>query len=62
MIQIKNGKKPTLQQKKLMRAHRLVPENWLVVKNTPEYLEVVSKTALKKVCRKVKTRKIVKDG
>lgn len=39
-----------------------MPENWLVVKNTPEYLEVVSKTALKKVCRKVKTRKIVKDG
>ena len=29
---MKNGKRPTLQQKKLMRSHGLTPENWLVVK------------------------------
>ena len=46
---MKNGKRPTLQQKKLMRSHGLTPENWLVVKNTQEFLEVVSRTSLKKI-------------
>ena len=46
---MKNGKAPTRGQKKIMRAHGLVPENWLVVKNLPDTLEVVSRTALKKI-------------
>ena len=29
---MKNGKAPTREQKKIMKAHGLVPENWLVVK------------------------------
>lgn len=45
---MKNGKHPTLAQKKFMKSHGLDPENHLVVKNTQEFLEVVSKTALKK--------------
>lgn len=57
---MKNGKKPTLQQKMLMRSHGLVPENWLVVKNTQEYLEVVSRISLKKIGGKPKTRKLSK--
>lgn len=53
---MKNGKAPTRGQKKIMRAHGLVPENWLVVKNLPDTLEVVSRTALKKIGRKPRTR------
>ena len=52
---MKNGKAPTRGQKKIMRAHGLVPENWLVVKNLPDTLEVVSRTALKKIGRKPRT-------
>lgn len=58
---MKNGKRPTLQQKKLMRSHGLVPENWLVVKNTQEYLEVVSRISLKKIEGKPKLRKLIKE-
>ena len=39
---MKNGKRPTLQQKLIMKSHGLQPDNWLVVKNTTEHLEVVS--------------------
>ena len=41
---MKNGKRPTLSQKKEMRVHGLKPENWLVVKDT-KFLEVVSGAA-----------------
>lgn len=53
---MKNGKAPTREQKKIMKAHGLVPENWLVVKNLPDSLEVVSRVSLKKVGGKPKTR------
>ena len=53
---MKNGKKPTLEQKKIMKAHGLVPENWLVVKNLSDYIEVVSRVSMKKVGRKPKKR------
>lgn len=43
---MKNGKAPTREQKKIMKAHGLVPENWLVVKNLPDSLEVVSRVSL----------------
>ena len=52
---MKNGKAPTREQKKIMKAHGLVPENWLVVKNLPDSLEVVSRVSLKKVGGKPKT-------
>lgn len=55
---MKNGKAPTREQKKIMKAHGLVPENWLVVKNLPDSLEVVSRVSLKKVGGKPKTRTI----
>lgn len=45
---MKNGKHPTLAQKKFMKSCGLDPDDHLVVKNTQEFLEVVSKTALKK--------------
>ena len=55
---MKNGKAPTREQKKIMKAHGLLPENWLVVKNLPDSLEVVSRMSLKKVGGKQKTRTI----
>lgn len=60
---MKNGKVPTLRQKKLIKSHGFDPENHLVVKNTPEFLEVVSRTALKKLDlsgKKPRTRKLYK--
>jgi len=57
---MKNGKAPTLEQKKIMKAHGLVPENWLVIKNLPDTLEVVSRMSLKKVGAKPRTRKLSK--
>ena len=41
---MKNGKAPTREQKKIMKAHGLVPENWLVVKNLPDSEEGWRKT------------------
>ena len=52
---MKNGKAPTREQKKIMKAH------WLVVKNLPDSLEVVSRVSLKKVGGKPKTRTISKS-
>lgn len=49
-----------MEQKKVMKAHGLIPENWLVVKNLPEYLEVVSRASLKKVGGKPRIRSISK--
>ena len=57
---MKNGKRPTLQQKLIMKSHGLEPDNWLVVKNTTEYMEVVSRMSLKKIVGKPKIRKLFK--
>ena len=38
---MKNGKHPTLAQKKFMKSCGLDPDDHLVVKNTQEFLEVV---------------------
>ena len=59
---MKNGKKPTLQQKLIMKSHGLQPDNWLVVKNTTEHLEVVSRMSLKKIGGKPKIRRLSKAG
>lgn len=45
---MKNGKLPTLAQKKFLRTKGLDPDAWLVVKSTGKSLEVVSRIALKK--------------
>lgn len=41
---MKNGKVPTLEQKKIMKAHGLNPDSWLVVKNLPGSLTIVSRS------------------
>ena len=38
---MKNGKRPTVAQKKLLKAMGLIPENWLIVKNEPDRMTVV---------------------
>ncbi|MCR4442176.1 MAG: hypothetical protein QHH10_08105 [Peptococcaceae bacterium] len=38
---MKNGKRPTMRQKLLMKSRRLNPDNWFVTKDTPDFMEVV---------------------
>ena len=40
---VKHGKKPTVAQIKLLKAKHLNAENWLVVKNQPDRLEIVNR-------------------
>lgn len=58
---MKNGKVPTREQKQIIKAHGLVPGNWLVVKNLSDTLVVVSRMSLKKVGGKPKIRNISKN-
>ena len=44
-----------------MKAHGLVPENWLVVKNLNDSIEVVSRVSLKKIGGKPKKRTLSKS-
>lgn len=47
---MKNGKNPTLAQKKLLRSKGLLPDAWLVVRDTAEFMEVVSRAEVSR-CR-----------
>lgn len=38
---MKHGRKPTREQRKLIQSVRLDPAVWLVVKDTPERMELV---------------------
>lgn len=38
---MKHGKKPTVEQKKLLKKWKLDPEVWLIVKNEPQRMEIV---------------------
>ena len=38
---MKHGKRPTVRQKKMLAEHRLNPDNWLIVKDTPEAMHIV---------------------
>lgn len=42
---MKNGKRPTREQRKLMERWRLNSDSWLVVKDTPEAMTVVHRHA-----------------
>lgn len=57
---LKNGKKPTASQKKIMQLHGLNVDNFLIVKNLPDYIEIVKVSDLKKHEEKIKTRKLQK--
>lgn len=47
---MKRGTKPTLAQKKYLKARGLDPMQWYVIKDTPELMEVVSRRELSR-CR-----------
>lgn len=57
---MKHGKKPTREQKMMLKEAGLVPENWLVIKNMEDHIEVVSKKSLSDATKKPKIRKIIK--
>ena len=42
---MKNGKKPTVAQRALMKQKRLNSDNWLVVKDTPKSMLIVHRTS-----------------
>lgn len=46
---MKNGKKPTVAQSKLMTQWGLDYTNWLVVKDTPEQMVIVHRLADKEM-------------
>lgn len=52
---MKNGKKPTLAQKKFLQDTGLDSEKWLIVKDTPEEMVIVSRIALQRRSGKTKT-------
>lgn len=58
---MKNGKNPTLAQRKIIKVHGLDPDKWLVVKNLPDKLEIVSRISLKKAAGKPRSRIIYKE-
>lgn len=47
---MKNGKNPTLAQKKFLKSKGLLPESWLVVRDTAQLMEVVSRAEISR-CR-----------
>ena len=58
---MKHGKRPTLVQTKLMRAHGLDPDEWLVVRDQPTHIEIVKKSDLKKIFGKARVKVLIKD-
>lgn len=49
------AKKPTYNQKKFLKANRLDPFNWLVQKDTPEFMQIIHKYSgtVRKIKKKV---------
>lgn len=42
---MKNGKNPTVSQKKALKAAGLNPENWLISKDTPESMLIIHRVS-----------------
>lgn len=49
-MRMKNGKNPTLAQKKFLKNKGLLPKSWLVVRDTAQSMEVVSRAEISR-CR-----------
>jgi hypothetical protein len=52
---LKHGKRLTRKQKILLKEYRLDPLNWLVVKDTSDFLEIVNRSS-------EKVRRLSKEG
>ena len=60
---MKNGKLPTRNEKIILSSHGLNPDDWLIVKEFPKELEIVSRSELRKIgTSKPKTRIIAKTA
>ncbi len=44
---MQHGKKPTKNQKIFLKENKLVPENWLVERDTPELMIIINKQSNK---------------
>ena len=40
---MKHGKKPTYEQRKLLTANGYDPYAWLVIKDTPQFMQIASR-------------------
>jgi hypothetical protein len=52
---VKHGKKPTVSQRKMMQKWKLKPEDWLVVKDKPDQMELVHRYS-------DKTKRVIPKG
>ena len=52
---MKHGKKPTVAQRKFIQMNGLIAENWLIVKDQPERMELVHRYS-------DKTTRIIQKG
>jgi len=46
-VRMKRGTRPTRRQKEFLSKKRLDPDNWLIVKDRDEYIDIVNKASLK---------------
>lgn len=46
-VQMKRGTRPTRRQKEFLSQRRLDPDNWLIVKDRNEYIDIVNKGSSK---------------
>ena len=44
---MKHGKKPTVAQKKILKGKGLNPDNWLIIKNLPDKMEIIHRQSMK---------------
>lgn len=52
---MKHGKRPTREQRKFIKSRGLIPENWLIVKDTPTEMHLVHRHS-------DKTKRIILKG
>lgn len=44
---MKHGKNPTVKQKKILKGKGLNPDNWLIIKNQPDSMEIIHRLSMK---------------
>jgi len=46
-VQMKRGTRPTRRQKEFLSKKRLDPNNWLIIKDRNEYIDIINKNSKK---------------
>lgn len=44
---MKHGKNPTVAQKKILKGKGLNPDNWLIIKNLQDRMEIIHRQSMK---------------